>query len=188
MSSHQDQTAPPLPVDDLSGDILIVDESSVFADQLQKNTAGRLRVWFLDPTDMPRAAVLDHTLCLPPEFPPISSLRALYLASPVALARQLIIGRDSSAGDVDLRQQVLHLFAVCRDRVGGRVVVLLDQECSRLNIARDDLFSLGFHRFNNTLHERLFMFSLSGYKTVPQWLNSRYWANPERFHLVDGSD
>lgn len=31
--------------------------------------------------------------------------------------------------------------------------------------------------------ERCFEYCLSNYKAVPHWLNSRFWAHPERFHL-----
>ena len=31
--------------------------------------------------------------------------------------------------------------------------------------------------------ERVFEYRLRDYKAVPPWLNSRFWAHPERFHL-----
>lgn len=31
--------------------------------------------------------------------------------------------------------------------------------------------------------ERCFQFRLEDYKAVPDWLNTRFWAHPERFHL-----
>ena len=33
--------------------------------------------------------------------------------------------------------------------------------------------------------ERLFRYSLRDYKAVPGWLNSKYWANPERWNVID---
>lgn len=35
---------------------------------------------------------------------------------------------------------------------------------------------------------RLFEYCLSEYKQVPDWLNARYWANPERFGLANDQD
>ena len=35
---------------------------------------------------------------------------------------------------------------------------------------------------------RLFEYSLSEYKQVPDWLNARYWANPERYGLTGDHD
>lgn len=75
----------------------------------------------------------------------------------------------------------------------GRLVVCLE------STEPDDptFFSFGFRRLS--LHAgdtdragtpgatataqsvRLFEFSLSDYKLPPDWLNARYWANPERF-------
>jgi len=40
----------------------------------------------------------------------------------------------------------------------------------------------GKHHFLH-LRERCFKFRLEEYKAVPDWLNARYWAHPERFHL-----
>lgn len=31
--------------------------------------------------------------------------------------------------------------------------------------------------------ERCFQYRLEHYKAVPDWLNARFWAHPERFHL-----
>jgi hypothetical protein len=55
-------------------------------------------------------------------------------------------------------------------------------------------FAFGFRKLN-VLHtgstgvlNRWFEFRLSHYKQPPEWLNARFWANPERFKLDDDSD
>ena len=35
---------------------------------------------------------------------------------------------------------------------------------------------------------RLFEYCLSEYKQPPDWLNARYWANPERYGLTGDHD
>ncbi len=174
--------------DGTSGDILIVDDSPEFAASLQSDALDKLRVWHLRPGDMPSIASMSHTLHLPPEFPALETMQALYVANPVAFAGSVKIEREATFGSADIKQRLLHLLAICRDRVGGRVIVSLDQECAQRDIGRDDMFSLGFHQLGGTANERLYMFSLSGYKIVPRWLNARYWANPERWNLLDGAE
>lgn len=51
-------------------------------------------------------------------------------------------------------------------------------------------FAFGFRRLQleDLGSIRLFEYCLSEYKQVPDWLNARYWANPERFGLADDHD
>ncbi|MGQ7846555.1 DUF6231 family protein [Granulosicoccus sp. 3-233] len=48
-------------------------------------------------------------------------------------------------------------------------------------------FAFGFRKLqlDDQGSIRLFEYCLSEYKQVPDWLNARYWANPERFGLTD---
>lgn len=49
------------------------------------------------------------------------------------------------------------------------------------------LFAFGFRRVfdchEEGCHHSVYEFTLSGYKAPPDWLNSRFWANPERFDI-----
>lgn len=54
-------------------------------------------------------------------------------------------------------------------------------------------FAFGFRRLNVIVNSplgthRWYEFSLSDYKQAPDWLNARFWANPERYDLDDESD
>ena len=60
-------------------------------------------------------------------------------------------------------------------------------------------YALGFQRLNvNVTHpthdvtqsaaERWFEYRLSRYKVAPDWLNARYWANPERYEIDEDPD
>lgn len=37
-------------------------------------------------------------------------------------------------------------------------------------------------------HTHWFEYRLSSYKSAPDWLNARFWANPERFDLLENPD
>lgn len=187
-AESRNQVAEQALVDGLTGDFLIVDESPALARRLQSGSKDGLRIRHLQLTDALSLALFNHTVQLPSEFPPLPALHALYLANPVRFARCLTVGEDLPSGADDLRQRVLHLLAVCRDRVGDRVLVRLDKDCADLEIDRNVLFSLGFRQYSRVPDEHLFLFSLSEYKTVPEWLNAKYWAHPERWRLLDGED
>lgn len=68
-------------------------------------------------------------------------------------------------------------------------------------LADSDFFAFGFRKLDvvdDSLADqtvRWYEYRLRDYKPPPDWLNARFWANPERFHLdgdvehpVDGAD
>ena len=59
-------------------------------------------------------------------------------------------------------------------------------------IQDEQFFAHGFQKLGQAQPEwppalmnrkRCFEFRLQNYKSVPDWLNARFWAHPERFHL-----
>jgi len=54
-------------------------------------------------------------------------------------------------------------------------------------LAPADLYAFGFRCLARVGDDSLHEYRLSDYKTPPDWLNARFWANPERFAL-DASD
>lgn len=93
--------------------------------------------------------------------------------------------------DVPLDWRLGHL---CRTFPKG-VVVELSQH---LTAPDEQFFAYGFRKFVANagksdkwvpaLQElrrdsRCFEYQLTNYKAVPDWLNARFWAHPERFHL-----
>ncbi|MDZ4192011.1 MAG: DUF6231 family protein, partial [Pseudomonas sp.] len=65
----------------------------------------------------------------------------------------------------------------------SRVAVLLDLKAG--DWQETDFFALAmqaseqFQREGQTLH--LFTYDLLDYKQVPDWLNAKFWANPQNF-------
>jgi len=72
----------------------------------------------------------------------------------------------------------------------------LDGQCDNEQQVLSDerFFAFGF-RVINTQHKvgtnsmdtnkRLYAYRLSDYKKPPEWLNARFWANPERFNIYE---
>lgn len=75
----------------------------------------------------------------------------------------------------------------------GRAVRLFPEKLVVHTLLRDvpdaTFFALGFRRLDvqgqgeQEQARRWFEFRLSHYKLPPEWLNARFWANPERFEL-----
>jgi len=74
-------------------------------------------------------------------------------------------------------------IAACRDRWAESVWVITPEDAG----AAPELLALGFRRegtFTDNAHAWLaFTYQLHNYKSVPDWLNARFWANPERWKL-----
>lgn len=93
---------------------------------------------------------------------------------------------NMSSGETALSQQIGQAVRA----FSNRLIVY-----TKLENAPDTLFfAFGFHKLNvvgNTEADsknRWYEFRLSHYKQPPDWLNERFWANPERFNLDDDSD
>lgn len=81
------------------------------------------------------------------------------------------------------KRQGLELLGGIRNLNASRMAVLVDLDASEWQ--ETDMFSLAmqaseqFQRDSQTL--TLFTYDLLDYKQVPDWLNAKFWANPENF-------
>lgn len=77
-------------------------------------------------------------------------------------------------------QQARQLINQTRLYIAPRILLAVRPEC-----ALDDAAfrALGFMQSptDRTDNMRVFHYDLDTYKTVPDWLNARYWAHPERW-------
>ena len=76
--------------------------------------------------------------------------------------------------------QKSQLLVKLRDLMAKRIVVVSQLQDEKL------LRSLGFTQLiDRTLHDRdfaLWQFNILTYKHVPDWFNSKFWANPENWN------
>jgi len=112
-------------------------------------------------------------------------------------------GAASRPGSYDIAA-ITRLLSYCRDRVRSRVFICLQPDPDGYQLPGELLFSLGYIKLPTATlrqseeHEsgseqtpatdmqalqQIYFFSLQSYKTQPDWLNSRFWANPERWNL-----
>ncbi|MFF7708313.1 DUF6231 family protein [Pseudomonas sp. NPDC007930] len=81
------------------------------------------------------------------------------------------------------KRDALHLLGGIRNLNSSRLAVLVDLHAA--GWADTDFYSLAMQateRFSRDGQElALYTYDLKDYKQVPDWLNSRFWANPENF-------
>ena len=90
----------------------------------------------------------------------------------LALVKEALHGLDAT--------QARTLLARVRDFIAPRIIVIADAHCA---LTRLDFLALGFETLAVDEAEKvtLYQFDLATYKQVPDWLNARFWANPERW-------
>jgi hypothetical protein len=128
------------------------------------------------------------------EFPALQAFKLAHPDSTVAhaapgpLPDELAAQRFDLALAVDCLEHLpkrngLNLLGGIRNLNASRIAVLADLAASGWQ--ETDFFSLAlqaserFQRDDQVL--TLFTYDLLDYKQVPDWLNSRFWANPENF-------
>lgn len=127
-------------------------------------------------------------------FPALEAFAAAHPQAQIAVARPGALPAELAAQRFDLavlvdclehlsNQQGLQLLGGIRNLNASRVAVLVDLAASGW---RDtDFYALAlqdserFQRDEQVLN--LFTYDLRDYKQVPDWLNAKFWANPQNF-------
>lgn len=96
-----------------------------------------------------------------------------------------LLGIDTVAEGRDAAMSRM-LGTACR-LYPARLLLLVETDGPGSDLAPEALFAFGFRRLlvhaDGVVHE----YRLRDYKLPPDWLNARFWANPERF-AVDAVD
>lgn len=77
-------------------------------------------------------------------------------------------------------QQARHLISQTRLYVAPRILLAVRSDCA---LDEETFRALGFmlSATDTTESMRIYYYDLDTYKTVPDWLNARHWAHPERW-------
>ena len=77
-------------------------------------------------------------------------------------------------------QQAQHLISQTRLYAASRILLAVQPNCA---LDTEMFRALGFtlHATDTAENTRIYYYDLDTYKTVPDWLNARYWAHPERW-------
>lgn len=128
------------------------------------------------------------------DFPALAAFRqahpqtSIAQAAPGPLSAELAAQRFDLALVVDClehlpKREGQNLLGGIRNLNASRIAVLADlQACGWLDT---DFFSLALQASERFQREEqvltLFTYDLLDYKQVPDWLNARFWANPQNF-------
>jgi hypothetical protein len=78
------------------------------------------------------------------------------------------------------RSSMIRVIGCLRDLHARRLVVLYPEDtASQTEILHEDLISLGLKALPG--QSGVYYHDLYDYKDTPDWLNNRYWANPENW-------
>jgi len=90
----------------------------------------------------------------------------------------LAFGIDALSG-LDA-QHAQHLISQTRLYIAPRILLAVQESCALDEAAFRALgFTLAF--VDTAANLRIYDYDLATYKTVPDWLNARFWAHPERW-------
>ena len=109
---------------------------------------------------------------------PQASVQLCATHAPFAALAQLAMVMDALNG-LDAAQARM-LLAQVRDFISPRIVVIAGARCT---LDRQAFLAIGYDTLgvDETDQVTIYQFDLSTYKQVPDWLNARYWAHPERW-------
>ncbi len=75
------------------------------------------------------------------------------------------------------KSDALHTLALCRDVISHKMLIFTTKQEAGWDLSQ--FLSLGFHEVSSGDKFHIFGFDLANYKTTPDWLNAKHWANPD---------
>ena len=72
-------------------------------------------------------------------------------------------------------------LATLRNQYAQHLLLIVDQKQSCSDWGLTDYFALGFKKRGQINHYQIFSYAIEDYQFKKEWLNSRFWANPENF-------
>ena len=108
----------------------------------------------------------------------LPGIPVVMLEHPPAQTCHLALGIDALIG-LDA-QHAQHLINQVRLYISPRLLLVAQETCA---LDESSFRALGFsHSLNDPAgRTHVYHYDLDVYKTVPDWLNTRYWAHPERW-------
>ena len=101
--------------------------------------------------------------------------------------RAIAVATEGTAGRLALGLSALDgldrvaaraLLFHARTYLAPTVLVVASERCA---LSRDEFRALAFEPLASAGGTTLYQFNLATYKPVPDWLNPRFWAHPERW-------
>jgi len=116
----------------------------------------------------------------------VQDTRSYTLTTPFTLAQLETLPTIDIAIVSDLIENLNKVDAVqwlstLRNQYAQHLLLIVDQKQFRSDWVLTDYFALGFKKQGQINHYQIFSYAIEDYQFKKEWLNSRYWANPDNF-------
>ena len=79
------------------------------------------------------------------------------------------------------KQEATQWLGLLKNRYTPHIILMVNEQAENNNWQLDDYLALGFKHRGQYQSYTLFSYAIESYQFKRDWLNSRYWANPENF-------
>lgn len=133
---------------------------------IQKFCKGAETILLLSDMDLPVLSDQNHTRLSGKKLSQLSKQRQFDLV----LINHLLENLSHEEGE--------QLIAHVRDIYARQILLIISADSEWKS---EDFIGLGFRKITDIDQHTIWYFAVENYKRTPDWLNSRYWANPEMF-------
>ena len=80
------------------------------------------------------------------------------------------------------KTEAMAWLGLLKNKLAQHIVLIVDkQKSSKQNWQFADFLGLGFKLHYQDEHYQIFFYAIESYQIKKDWLNARFWANPENF-------
>ncbi len=112
----------------------------------------------------------------------IQSLHAPFQFEQLSQLKPIDLALVSDITDTLSQSEATQWLGTLRNRYTAHIILISDIDASKQQGWQlNDYLALGMKQFASSEKHQLFVYALESYQRKKDWLNSKNWANPERF-------
>ncbi len=112
----------------------------------------------------------------------IQSLQAPFHFDQLSKLQAIDLAIVSNITDTLEQAEAIQWLGTLRNRYTAHIILINDIDAStQQGWQLNDYLALGMKHFKSTQNHQLFVYALESYQRKKDWLNSKFWANPEMF-------
>ncbi|MBL1319965.1 MAG: hypothetical protein COA63_002735 [Methylophaga sp.] len=112
----------------------------------------------------------------------LQSLQSPFHIDQLATLQAIDLAIVSEVTDILTKSEATQWLGTLRNRYTAHIILISDSDTStQQDWQLNDYLALGMRQVKTTGRHQLFVYALESYQRKKDWLNSKHWANPERF-------
>lgn len=112
----------------------------------------------------------------------IQSLRSPYTIEQLKAVQAIDLAIVSELTETLTKEKAIQWLGTLRNRHAGHIIIISDIALSsRQGWQLADYLGLGMKHIHSTKTHQLFFYAIENYQIKKDWLNSKFWANPENY-------